>query len=545
MRTSSLLPRGLGYLERHAFTISLALIAVAVVRVVSTYPVFSHTFDEPAHIAAGMEWLDQRAYSLEHQHPPLARVMTALLPYLVGERSGHHRDIVEAGTEILYRRDHYGRVLALARMGTLPFLCLAALIVYAWSRRYFGAAVSVVAVFLFTQLPAILAHAGLATTDMAATALVGATAYALLVWSEEPTVQRTLVAGGCLGLAVLSKFSSLVFVPAALVVMCGWYLVTERPSFHSLLSLARSRLALLPLGLVAASIVIWAGYRFSFGPVHFAPVRIPAPELYSGIAAVLEHNRIGHFSYLLGQRSQSGWWYFFPVALTVKMPLAFLLLALGGVVVSVWRKTPARWPLAYVAALLSCAMLSRINIGTRHILPIYIGLAILGAIFAVACVRQWRANRTLAGAGIALLVWFTVSVGFNHPDYIAYFNVLAGPEPERVLVDSDLDWGQDLKRLATRLREIGAREVAGLPPALKGREVLRMHLAKMGFPPVRDFDPLKPSPGWNAVSVTMLKLRLGLGDARSQPVWWPEVIAPTERVGKSILLYYVPPPPVP
>jgi Dolichyl-phosphate-mannose-protein mannosyltransferase len=533
------------HLEQHALAFSLTLIAIATVRVALTYPVFSHIIDEPAHIACGMEWLDKKTYSFEHQHPPLARVMTALGPYLAGERSRGEGAINREGIAIIYGRDDYDRVLALARMGILPFLWISALTVYAWSRRYFGAAVSVMAVFLFTQLPAILAHTGLATTDMALTALVGATAYRTLVWLEEPTVGRTLVAGVCLGLGTLAKFSAVVFVPAALVAMFVWYLLTERPSFNRVRAVVRPRLALVPLGLVVAAFVIWAGYRFSFGEVQFATWRLPAPELYSGIQQVIEHNRTGHMSYLLGQRSTSGWWYFFPVVLAVKTPLPFLFLTFGGIVVAVLGKTPARWPLAYCAGLLLCAMASRINIGSRHTLPIYIGFSILAASFVVDCLRRWHSNRALAGAVAASLGWLTASVGLSHPDYLAYFNATAGREPERIVVDSDLDWGQDVKRLGKRLQEVGAREVAAMPRWLRDLRdppYPEPVLEKLGLPPVRDFDPRQPSPGWTAVPLTLLKLgRMGLQNEQTQPMLWPEVIKPTERVGKSILLYYVPP----
>jgi 4-amino-4-deoxy-L-arabinose transferase-like glycosyltransferase len=514
----------------------LALITIATVRVALTYGVFSHTIDEPSHIASGMEWLDKKTYTLEHLHPPLARVMAALGPYFAGYRSSGHREMYWEGIAILHERDNYDGVLMLARMGILPFLWGGSLVVYAWSRRYFGAAVAVMAVFLFTQLPGILAHSGLATTDMAATAFVGAAVYAVLVWLEQPTARHTLVAGGCLGLAVLSKFSSLVLVPGALIAMFGWYVITERPSVRQLLDLARPRLVLLPLGLGIASLVVWAGYQFSYGKVHFSDIRLPAPELYSGVAAVLEHNREGHPGYLLGERSRSGWWYFFPVALSMKTPLPFMLMALAGAVVAARSNTPARWPLTYSIGLLLCVMPSRINIGIRHILAIYVGLAILAAVFAVDCLRQRRKNPWRAWVITVLLVWLTASVGFSQPDYLSYFNALAGPQPERFLVDSDLDWGQDLKRLAKRLQELGAREVAAIPPGLSKSELMLTHLRKLGFPRVTDLDLVTPSPGWNAVSLTVLKLWMPDGPPPRVP--WPEVIKPKERVGAAILLYY-------
>jgi hypothetical protein len=134
-----------------------------------------------------------------------------------------------------------------------------------------------------------------------------------------------------------------------------------------------------------------------------------------------------------------------------------------------------------------------------------------------------------------LLVWLAGSSLWSHPDYLAYFNELGGSQPEKILVDSDLDWGQDLKRLAKRLHEAGAREVAFLPLTLGDIE------HEMGLPAIQGMDVQRPSRGWNAVGVTCWKeLRLGLGDRYPEAALWPDRIAPTERVGKSMLLYYVP-----
>ncbi len=157
----------------------MALVLVASIRIIATYTVFSHTYDEPAHIACGMEWLDKGVYKWEPQHPPLARVATALGPYLLGTRCQNTPNVdlasmTHEGLAILYYGHHYDLTLALARLGILPFFWIACLVVYWWGRRYFSPSVAVVAVFLFSFLPPVLAHAGLATTDMALTAFLGA-----------------------------------------------------------------------------------------------------------------------------------------------------------------------------------------------------------------------------------------------------------------------------------------------------------------------------------------------------------------------------------
>ena len=207
---------------------------------------------------------------------------------------------------------------------------------------------------------------------MALTAFLGAAFLTALLWLERPNVARSLLFGCCTGLAVLSKFSSLAYFPSAICATAvAWFFFGRRDEIR-LGEEIRRRLPTLALAIGTGLVVIWAGYRFSFHTV-------PAPELFQGVRAVLAHNRAGHPSYLLGQRGPFGWWYFFPVVLAVKTPLAVLLL------LGVWAarrrfKFPAIWiPAAFSLSILLVGMSARIDIGVRHVLPIYLGIAILAA----------------------------------------------------------------------------------------------------------------------------------------------------------------------
>jgi len=165
----------------------------------------------------------------------------------------------------------------------------------------------------------------------------------------------------------------------------------------------------------------------------------------------------------------------------------------------------------------------------RHILPIYMGLSIIAAAGLI------RIAQTTAVGALALVLRMAISGALSHPDYLPYFNALAGDHPENVLADSDLDWGQDMKRLARRLHEAGAQQLFFTPS-------LPVDLAAQGFPPVQPNDREKPSPGWNAVSLTVLKkARLGLWGAYPEIKLWPDQIPPSERIGKGIWLWYFPP----
>jgi hypothetical protein len=532
----------LPFLERHSLTLVILLLLLGTIRIVSTYSVFSYTFDEPAHLACGMEWLDKGVYTWEPQHPPLARVAAALGPYLMGIRSQNtpRQDIYSMtfeGLGVLFNGGRSDEAMSLARLGILPFYWIACLVVYFWARRYSTRATAVIALFLFSFLPPILAHAGLATTDMACTAFLGAAFLAGAIWMEEPSLRSGAIFGVCGGLAVISKFSVLPYFAAAAVIALAWYWFAERPKLV-LSAEVRRRIPSLTLAGLIAFFIIWAIYRFSFGKVYFANISLPAPELFAGIRDVLQHNAEGHPGYLLGTPSKTGFWYFYFVDLAVKTPIALLALFFLGATFKGPAAPRRAWlPLAFVIGIFAVALFSHINIGIRHVMPLYVGMCVTAAAGAVRLLEAGPTYKWASWAALLLFVWYGGASLLAHPDYLPYFNELAGSHPENITVDSDLDWGQDMKRLAAKLHEAGAREVYLLPMALGNLQ------QQYNFPPViNNIDALNPSPGWNAVSLTVLKQRrLGMRDRYLNLQPWPDRTQGYEMVGKSTRLYYFPP----
>jgi len=537
---ATFLERAEAFLEGRAPVLALALILLGTIRIAATYTVFNHTSDEPAHLACGIEWLDQGVYRYETQHPPLARVMAALGPYLGGARSLHQNEMFAEGNAILYAGDQYDRLLALSRAGNLPFFWLACWMVFLWGRRTLGAAGAVLSLLIFTMIPTVLAHAGLSTTDMGVTACFAAAAYALVRLAEAPGPKTGAWLGLAGGLMVLTKFSALVYYPAAVAAALAvwWYLT--RPTVREFWRLLLRRLPWLGLAALFGFVVIWAGYRFSFGKSVWFRFPVPFPELFSGLQEVIAHNERGHIAYFMGEVRTEGWWIFFPTLIAVKLPIAVLGLAAIGL----WRRPerrPGIWPfgipVAVSLAVLAVAMPSRINIGIRHILPMFPFLAIIAAAGALWLARQGRRATWAQWTVAAALVWLCASSLAAHPDYLPYFNAFAGSEPERIVVESDLDWGQDIKRLGRRLQERNVPSV-GFSPAIM------IDPLKHGVPPWRWSAVDAPFPGWNAVQVTGWKARrLGLLMQEPNTRVWPDFVKPVERVGSSILLYYTPPQP--
>lgn len=527
----------------------LSILIISALRVVSTYAVFSQTYDEGAHIAAGMEWLRLGTYDGEPQHPPLARVAAAIGPWLAGAGPTPGLPLPEQGNEILHSGP-YTKMLSLARLGILPFFLLSIVIVWSYARRLGGGAAAIAASVLYANQPTVLAHAGLATTDMALTAGFVWSLFLLHRWLLEPSRGRAALFGLALAVAVTSKFSAVLFIGVASVVTIGLMLSTRRT-----IRIEARMIALhLLIALAVFGAAVWGVYRFSFEPLRgkhyvlvevflrdtpfhktFAPrlddVPLAAPELVSGVAEMLLHNRLGHASYLLGEHRMGGWWYYFPIAIAVKTTVLFLLASFAGFVILLRQSLRDRdWqrvvPFASAVALIVVSMPVNVNIGVRHMLPAYPLLAIsAGCAVAILC-RGTRRTRVI----LVSLFLIELVVSFRaHPDHLPYFNFFAGDEPRRVLIDSNLDWGQDLLRLSRRSEELGIEE---LRLSYFGTADLERHDLPELLPV-----PWKELPGWFAVSVGNL-------GSPTTPVTFPwlDRYEPVERIGKSIRLYRIPDP---
>ena len=517
-----------------------------------------------------MAWLTGAGY-YEYQHPPLARVVAALPLSLQGFEwpqpmsrrltPGKGSFCSQQGHWVLNWRGDQPRDLAAARAAMLVFFVVGAGIVWLWSLRLFGELPAAVALGLYVCLPPILGHAGLATTDMAVSALLVAALYAFVRWLEAPSLRSSLVLGLLAGLAVGSKFSALLFLPAGVlgVLLTAWAIERSPPGGIAREVLRRTRFV--AVSVLVLFVTVWALYRFrvdpSFGPISDRPsigavpearartlkgaiyellkTPIPAGGAIRGIREVLQHQGRGHFSYFFGEFRYRGWWYYYPVELGIKSPMAFLLLALAGAFASLRGSARARsWqtlaPLSCAVAILAAAMISQINIGVRHVLPVYLLLCIVAS---RAVYDASRSSRRLASLGaVALLVgWLGVYSFHEHPDYLASFSELVRA-PEKIVSDSDLDWGQDLRRLSARVHELGIEKIA-----IGG--CTACDAACMNLPDTCELDPWEPTSGWVAIGEWCLRVWARRNEPERPGAFaWLEGRS-YERIGKSIRLYNV------
>ena len=547
------------------------IVGTGCIRISATYGQLTQTFDEPAHIACGLELLDRGTYYYEPQHPPLARVMAALPLYIAGARSHRLPNMWEEGNAILHNGGKYQSNLELARLGTLPFFVAASVGVFILGKRIGGFPTGLSALGLFSVLPAVLAHGGLATTDMAATAGVIGTAVAFCYWLEAASAGRSLSLGIVLGLSLLTKFTVAPFVLVCallILVLRTWQRDSETRQETQYKKAPAKRLVILVV--FSALFVTWAGYGFSLRPItgaanrphHLVDLMFPASgelhelanrvvespmplsEVVKGVAFVGYHLRDGHQSYLLGKTGNHGWLLYFPVAIFTKTPIPFLILLLAGSCFVGLKtiRTGYRWiewvPVVSALGMIVICLPSSINIGLRHILPAFPFLAIVAA---QGIMIPWQGRflslRPLIAGTITLGASMMYSSFAAGPEYLAYFNRFASTHPENVLVGSDLDWGQDLDSLSRWCRQ---NNVSQLSIAYFGSADLKRH----GLPSMNDLPPFEKRAGIIAVSLT--RMQMGFDNDGVTPAAgyggyrWLDAYTPIAKIGASIRVFSLP-----
>lgn len=488
---------------------------IAAGAVALTYPHIARTADEASHINNGMQWWGDGEYTRHRLNPPLARVTVASLVYSVKPRDYYPGE--DQG------RERYQMRLTMARIPVLPFFILSAVLMYLWGRRLFDNGTALCATALYVTLPCMLGHAGLATTDVVFAAMALWVFMETQRWIEAPSIRRSLWLGAALGFAIGSKFSILVYWPAALVLVLSAQALVDyrcgRP-LHGFTSEHFARLVL--WGFPPMLLVLGCIYRFHY------------EDLVQGLMDLYHDNKKGFTFHFMGHPPRAeGIWYFFPAVFLFKTPLAFQLLMLLGSA-GIIRKAAQgdeRWfrrlvPLLCALGVLIPSMSSNINVGIRHILSLYPLLA-LPAGYALH--RLWKSGYARRGLAALLLSWQVAACAYAYPGFIAYYNELAGPNPEYISLDSDFDWGQNIKLLGEELDRRNIREVRiCVRRFVNTRESIRFSMD------ARDLGcPGRRKAGW---------LALGHSYALVHPdrVKWLQDYQPVMAIDRTMDLYYIP-----
>ena len=406
----------------------------------------SATYDEQYHIAAGLYHLRKGDPALIPEHPPFIAVL-ATLPLLANRKlvvPSRESSVsnLEFSDQLLWRLNPNGpSIVARARLSIIGLTLLLAVTVYAWSQELFGPMPGLLALTLLSFDPNILAHGNLATNDMGVTCFGTLALYTFWRWMTRPTPARAVIAGLILGLAQVSKFSAVYLIPVLIIIFVSDRALKSTTAASQLT--AKTVLAYLAVIALAAYCAIWVVYGLKLGTLKGYP--FPAREYLTGLQAATTLVEGGKDSFLLGAHSPDGWWYYFPVVFAVKTPLPTLIL-IGATFVFVYRRGTWRSTLPLLIPVIiyfAICLASPFNIGYRHLLPI---LPCLFIFIGQLALIDWKTSRLRTAAVSAMVVWLIVASVAIYPHYLAFFNEIAGGPANgyKVLVDSNLDWGQEL-----------------------------------------------------------------------------------------------------
>jgi hypothetical protein len=572
-----------GTFDRIAPALLVALVAVHAFLARDAARRASVTIDEFAHLPAGLSYWQQGTFALYHHNPPLAKLLAAL-PVLASHpdvdyahswatarMEGRPPNPTDFGTDFM--RANAARYVKLFARGRGAIIALSAaglLIVYQWGRALWGTPSGLLAAALWAFEPNLIAHAGLVTTDVAATVFILAATWAFWRWLERHSLRHATLAGLLFGLALLTKFTALLLFPVFAIMAAVYWPLGPRPGPPAPPPPGRLSPVLsgVPIPLLAL-LVLNLGYgcegtgralgSFPFlsttltrprtsGTVPRTPyafyrmiyeqrqnrfegtwlggLPVPVPEQY---LLGLDEQRFeantglpggGYAVSLRGEVRRSGWWWYYLYALAVKTPIGlwFIVGLSLGVAILNRQVRLGRDEIVLVlpaaAVLLAMSLTTGLDVGVRYVLPIFPFL-FLGAARVMRPDVRRILGRPGHGALAAGLVWIAFGTIAVHPHELSYFNELAGGPAggHHHLLDSNIDWGQDLPSLKQWLEEQNITEPPDLAyfgavdPAIYGLRYQVPPRDPRIVPPRRrvDSDGVSLHPGIYAVSINFLE----------------------------------------
>jgi len=475
--------------QNAAYLISAALLLMMAVNLFSVIARKSITIDETLIIPSGYFYVNSRTFYLEPDHPPLSKVLAGLplvfLPLeapivadLYHEPSAD-QTLIAANRFWTTNRQHFKRVFLWARVPMVILTLLMGTLVFIFARRLFNVRAAVLGVALFSFEPTILAH-GRVVKDIHVAFTYLLFFFTLYLYGSRPSVRRASWLGLACGLALVAKYSMVILVPVLIVSFC--FFVIRPPS-------GTARRPILVQFLIAAFftlLMVKAAYLFVNQPLIEADIEslvrnnparstllvtaskrlsaLAPPYFLYGVYRTFMHNEVGHPAFLLGAYSDHGWWYYFPVAFALKTTIPFLLITLVSLAWAAFAavRRDARFLilLAPVVIYGLMAMWASINIGIRHLLPVFPFLFILGGALLDRLLRARRNPQLGVAVVVVVMAAGAAEAVRTYPNYIPYMNHFASGRPAwHLLSDSNVEWGDDTGAVAEYLKERGESRV--------------------------------------------------------------------------------------
>ncbi|MDP2789916.1 MAG: glycosyltransferase family 39 protein [bacterium] len=546
------------------------------------------TIDEGVHLTAGVSYWQKRDFRLNEEHPPLIKLLAAL-PVIISRPhinydspSWINGDQWAFAREFLYKSGNNADHLLF--LGRLPMVVLSlglGLVLYLWGRKLAGDWAGLLTLGWYAFDPNFLGHGHYITTDVGVTLGYALTLYVLVRLLEHWTWKRLLIFGLVFGLAQMTKFSAAFLLPLCVLIAAAWTTwYTERRrgwtavrhgiqvlglalaglfivAFVTYMgqvkagrddawvqSLLRERTAVLAEGRlgqqpkITQRLIAWFNPDTAFHPLYTLAndVSIPAWSYVKGFIVVVNHDYWGHLAYLNGQYSNFGWWWYFPFALLVKTPFATLLALLLATVAltRAVQKFQLRLHPGFIVissaslAYLAWSLTSNINLGIRHIFPVYLALFLTLGVFGAQVIARGRKPLRWLLGGIGALYILTSLLAF--PTYTAYFSEIVGGASNgpQYLVDSNNDWGQDVKRLNTFLT---THNIPYVCMSYFGQADLTYYGIDFRYLQTK-VDPHTPADVNCVVAISVTSLL-----SQDGAYWWLKQYIPDAKIGGTIYVY--------
>ncbi len=558
----------------------------------------SNIVDEFAHIPAGFSYITTGDYRLNPEHPPLIKDLAAVPLVISGVKFPYsfwraNNPVInnqwETGWRFLYQMGNNPDLMnMLARIPVMLISLVFGYFVFRWANELYGEKAGIFAIVLFVFNTNIIAHSRYVTTDIGISAAFFVHMYSLYRYIKKPSWKTLAVAGFTFFIALVTKFSAAVLVPTYFIVFLmltfkkgektnekflekignkKWY----HRAFSTLVSIAA-------IALIGVTLT-WIFYFFhtvnmsaevqrgliteslGYGRVQDVmlsmnanPVLKPINQYILGFVMMASHVEGGHDAFLLGQVSNKGWWYYYPVTIALKTQIPIFIFMILSAVYFFWRKVERKdwfteiyfWVLPLV--LLAMGMQGSIDLGIRYMLPLYafafVSISKIATAFDLKQFKSlWKDVREKVTADYAKMTatilivifagWYIISAFGTYPFYLSYFNEFVGGYQNgyKYLTDSNLDWGQDNKRLAKWVsdKDIDKIYVDVFPDPRPAKYYLGDRMIEWH---VQNGNPK----GYFALSATFYQSSRkwkGMGYS------WLDGKKPIKNLGGSILIYYL------
>jgi hypothetical protein len=537
------------------------------------------TGDEVIYPSAGYSYLLYHRYDINMEHAPLLKMIEAF-PYIFVRPTLEEKELDTSsqwrfGKNFFFTSNHNNTDILLfwSRMMMIILMISFGLFLYWAIKRWWGKTAALISLFLFTFSPTIIAHGRLASLDFGVMAFMFASTYFFIEWLQQPSWKKTWIAGIFFGLAQVTKFTALFLLPLYILLFIIKLLIRNKNALKQLKIYLIQGTSMAVIGIIMIwSVYFFASYRTSplliqqkisevTTPTSFAFLETPLhilnqssisrPLAIYGVGVIKSYiynkGPITNFpQYLFGSFNDMGWWYYYLLAYLIKEPLPILLLLLlsagffmrkektVSVLSSLDFRDIALWIM--IIGITFLMTMGNLNIGLRYFLPVFPFIYVfIGRSWSTLLHSTWKKGYMVIGT--FLCIWLVYNNVTIFPSYLANFNELVGGPQNgyHYLIDSNIDWGQDLIRLNTWAKE---HNIEQLYLDYFGQGDVSHYLKDVHIIPW-SVDQGLPK-GYLAVSVTYLQTSKYWKEQRGGAGFSYEPLekqSPIARIGYSIYVY--------